>query len=144
MLPLLSDDDPDIRQNTLWSLGQIKAAGRHAKCIAEHVNRDDGDDEWSRYFAIEALGDENAEFRQIAVWALGKFGEKAAAHSKRIAEMVKDSDPNVREKAVEALGAIGESATAFIPDIEAMIRDEADPLIRKRAETTLEKLLMSK
>merc|ERR1711933_410596 len=104
----------------MGALGQLEqAAGPFAKSIARRLTHPD---RIMRCYALETLGNmgnvampfaakvvrvmqnsDSAEERTIAVSAIGKMGEKAAAKfSQEVAELLEDGDANVRERAVEA------------------------------------------
>ncbi len=134
----LLDEDPNVREDALYSLAELEDAGS-IDLITEVLHNDE--DEHVRMTAVEVLGDigseaaidslrgalqdEVKEVRIIAVDALRDIGGEVSIDSLR--EALQDKDVEVRKSAVGALGAIG-GAEAVIAIEGALLLDEDEDL----------------
>ena len=60
---------------------------------------------------LEVLHDENVQHRKIAVWTLGKIGQRAGEAVPALLVALKDTHEEVRKMAREALEKISPSST---------------------------------
>lgn len=103
-IPLLKDEDRDVRDSVADALGMM-GANEHADMI------------------IPLLKDSNADNRATAVYALGQM--KAKRHADKIVPLLKDANDGVRFSTVYALGKMGaiEYAAELIPLLKDKVID---------------------
>jgi len=109
VIPLLKDDDPEVRKESVWlleKLGDPRAAGALAPLLA----------------------DRDQDVCKMTIHALGELGNPCAAPA--LIPLLKDPDTDIRGPAAKALGRIGDPrmAQALIPllvDADHYVRNEA-------------------
>ncbi|HKP12737.1 MAG TPA: M56 family metallopeptidase, partial [Blastocatellia bacterium] len=106
----LKDDDPEMREQALFSLAQI-GGPRATEAI------------------VAALKDSNPEVREKAVWALGMWAGQAQVDA--IIAALHDPSAGVREKAAWALGLKGNARS--VDALVAALRDENSKVREKAA-----------
>ena len=149
MDPLLESmdyDDPDVRLEATWALGEI-GDERAVEPLVEALR----DEDWyvRRQAAsslcnmknpesvaplLRALGDEDWHVRKQAARILGTLGDPKAA--KPLARTLRDEDPVVQQEAAAALGRIGDPGAVADAILASLKHD--DPLIRNEAVATLQ------
>lgn len=102
LVPLLADQDPQIRRRAALAVGRVG--------LVEGVAP-----------LLPLLKDPDPDVRQVAAFALGLIGDRSA--SGPLQGMLADSSLVVRGRAAEALGLMGDTPAA--PAIAAMARDAA-------------------
>jgi HEAT repeat protein len=92
LLEMVSDTDGDVRRSAIATIRLIVPDFRPTEAIIRALAAD--------------LTDPDAGIRLLAVRALGRSGQLAAAAASTIEALRNDPDPDVRRAAVEALGRI--------------------------------------
>lgn len=151
LIEALRDDEASVRSGAARALGELgieKAIPDIVEMIANSEEDDyEGRTRISGFWALvnlgqagvgpltEMLASPDEDIRGKAVWALGKIGDRRAAHP--LIDMLGDEESFVRRDAVMALGRIKES-TAVVPLI-GRLNDEAAE-VRWAAAISLKKL----
>ncbi len=153
---LLDDTDPAVRVTALGALARARAldASVLAQCLADAeptvrrracqeagrllgARASDGDEDAGAVELVDvvrgALDDRAPMVVEMAAWALGEGGRRAAGAVKRLAALCRHPHPLCRESAVAALGAIGDPAG--LSAVLAALDDR--PPIRRRAVVAL-------
>ena len=113
----MEDSSDDVREQTAWALGRIGTGARLMRSalpaatqnrISRHGTRMCGGrsiaDRAAVPALIRALGDEQANVREQAAWALGKIADGRAV--KALGDALQDEEADVREQAAWALGRV--------------------------------------
>jgi HEAT repeat protein len=108
LIAALSHEDPTVRRNAAWAIGEVRGG--------ISVNRRDAFEP-----LIAALLDEDAWVRRAAAFAFGEIRDHRA--SKALIAALADSDHHVRDMAVYALGEMKE-ARAVEQLAVTLLRDE--------------------
>jgi HEAT repeat protein/beta-lactamase regulating signal transducer with metallopeptidase domain len=140
----LADTDKEVRQQAVFSLGQMRAASA-APALATALADADSEVRAQAAFALgqiraesavgaltTALKDADDEVRQQAVFALGQIGATSAVEGLIVA--TRDKNAEVRQQAVFALGQIHDARS--VPALVAALGD-ADAEVRGQAAFAL-------
>jgi HEAT repeat protein len=124
----LQDRDPSVRTMAAEALGDI-VLGLHGSGLSV----------WES--AGPALGkalaeDDDPHVRGAAAYALGAFGDRAAALAPALRTALHDANPGVRRHAARALGRLGEGAVEAVKDLNDTVKD-SDVLVRRDAVAAL-------
>ena len=143
----LSDNDPDVRQSAVWSLGQL-GSEQALSALREHLTDQDTKVRQSAALALWQLGgaqalsallerltDQEPDVRLMAVQVLGQLRSEQALPA--LLERLTDQEPDVRQSAALALGQLG-SAQA-LPALLERLTDQ-DSSIRLMAVQALGQL----
>jgi HEAT repeat protein len=157
----LSDSQPAVRRSAAFALGRIGSGALTAAPELANSLRDP--DSGVRAMSAEALGDivlalhggglsvweaagptlekalaedSDPRVRAAAAYALGAFGERAAALAAALRTALHDPDPRVRRSAARALGRLGEAAAEAVKDLCELLKDP-EMLVRRDAVTAL-------
>jgi HEAT repeat protein len=129
---LRHDVDPDVRETTAWTLGNLGS-------------------EDAAPALIEALGSDTPGLREVAAWALGQLSLPEAPRP--LMNALRDKEPRVRRAAAWALYNIEDADAA--PELETALARETDKGLRldyiralaamgERSASVLARLLESK
>jgi beta-lactamase regulating signal transducer with metallopeptidase domain len=105
---LRQDREPAVRSTLIWAVGQTRACGDLAPLI-------------------EALGDANAESRELAAWSIGACGPDRAPAA--LLKALGDAEPDVRLSVAWALKEIRDPAS--IGALDASFRKETDAEVQE-------------
>ncbi len=137
----LADEAGTVRATALGALDRLGALTdadlERALCDADPTVRRRACELAASHPPVEvrgALGDRDTTVAEMAAWAVGERGERAAVPAlAQMASPAGHADPLCREAAVAALGAIGDPEG--LPAVLAALADK--PAIRRRAAVAL-------
>ena len=142
----LSDENPQIREMSAWTLSEIKApAARIVPALISVLTDPDENiqvvgsvalqnvGEPAVPYLIDALAADAAQIRLNAAYALGEIGTPLATILPALINTLTDPEWNVRRLVVRALATIG--TPAIEPLIAAL--NSPDPDLRRMAERAL-------
>jgi hypothetical protein len=130
LLPLLGDDDPDIRRLALRAVGRLGEEA-HLPCRDAVLARLTDADDRVRREAVAVLRHVAAPERQRHIV------HSAVFHLER---QLDSGQSDVRLRAVRSLGEFGEHAAAARYRLEQTARDDTDDNVRAAAEVALGKI----
>jgi HEAT repeat protein len=117
LISSLTDEDHDVREAVLVSLGRLGSLARPA---------------------IPAIlraffGEENVNCRRAAAEALGRIGPAASSAVPALIKILKDDNSDVRIAAVESLGRIGPAASSAVAALVDLLKDKRNDSPLRRA-----------
>lgn len=139
IIPLLTDEEEDIRLDTLFALAQLAPKSTAVKRAVLGALADSS--EYVRVVAAATLyeidpknvitvpllvehaekGNERIQWR--AITELGMLGSKAQAAVPVLVKFLKSDDPDLRIAAIRALGRIGPDAKDAVPALRESLKD---------------------
>ena len=147
----MKDEDPEVRQQAVHALMQVRSPAIVAPMIAA-LSDSDADVRQSAAMAVGQMGerqaipalsrllsDSDADVRQQGAFALGQLGAKEAGPA--LIKALSDTDADVRQQAAFALGQIGDDAA-----VEALTKALKDPSadVRQQAACALGRVIAPK
>jgi HEAT repeat protein len=139
---LLKDNDVDLRQIAVRTLGRIGPAAKDAvPALAALLHDKDwetrsaaaivlgqigADGEASVAALTESLSDMQGDVRVCAIEALSRIGPAAAPATAGLTARLGDTSPAVRSAAARALGQIGPAARKALPALDKLRSDRED------------------
>jgi len=124
---LLNDVDDEVRQNAVWTVGQmmktrgiVSVVGERSQCKRRRLNAGDA----SLAMQIAALlKDGNSAVQWYTLEALGHIGEVAADIVADIVKFLENTDGELRQIAVWSLGQLGSAAASATQQIARLLQD---------------------
>ena len=155
LLPLLRDEDSDVREKVAYALGRLGKSSENVVNALLPLLRDDNSTvRWSAADALGNLGkssedvvnalllllrDEDSTVREKVADALGNLGKSSENVVKALLPLLRDEDSTVRWSAADALGNLGKSSEDVVKALLPLLRDE-DSTVRRRAANALGRL----
>jgi HEAT repeat protein len=144
LLDLLNENDPRIRRNVIFTLGQIGPAAREAIPDLIRLLQSDSDPHvrGEAAYALSIFGPEAAPILLLAlrdadgslpkyiIHALGLTGGNGPAVVRKLVELLRDDRYEIRSAADYALSEVGQDAQESVPVLLQILYEKQNPPFR--------------